>query len=280
MNKKTKTIKMLNSLANTALAVALLSATSPVFAEEIGTTPSVDTGTVIGNVDVTPPANPEVPSIVEPAVPETPVNPTTPDQSSETNTDAGTVIGGSETPAVPTNPEIPAITPEEPSKPSEETKSSEEAKPSEDKELEKGEMTNPSTPSEEKPVVDVEKPVAPVEKVEPSQPSQPAVSVIPEAGVVTESGEKIVATVDSQVVVEDSLGNQVVKSAEAVGAVVKDDKSVEVKTADGQMLRLPETGTESGFAKVIAGVFVAGFAGLYFFRDKIKEFLKKSEKEN
>lgn len=103
---------------------------------------------------------------------------------------------------------------------------------------------------------------------------------MPEAGVVTESGEKIVGTVDSQLVVEDFLGNQVVKTAESVGAVVKDDKTVEVKTADGQTVTLPETGTESGFAKVIAGVVVAGLAGLYFFRDKIKSTLKKSEKES
>ncbi|WP_303977516.1 LPXTG cell wall anchor domain-containing protein [Streptococcus danieliae] len=276
MKNKTMTNKMLTVLTATTVAVA----SAPAFAEEVGTTPSVDTGTVIGNVDVTPPVNPEAPSIVEPTVPETPTNPTTPDQSSDTNVDSGTVIGGEETPVVPTNPETPAITPEEPSKPSEETKPSEEAKSSESKESEKEEQTKPSKPVEENQTTDSEKLVVPVEPSHSSEPVQPEVPVMPEEGVMTESGEKIIATVDSQVVVEDSFGNQVVKSAESVGAVVKADKTVEVKTADGQMLRLPETGTESGFAKVIAGVVLVGLGVLYFFRDKIKAILKKSEKEN
>lgn len=83
------------NIQTTLLAASTLAVVSaPAFAEEVGTTPTTDTGTVIGNVEVTSPTNPEIPSIVEPVVPETPTTPTTTDESSQTNTDSGTVIGG------------------------------------------------------------------------------------------------------------------------------------------------------------------------------------------
>lgn len=95
---------------------------------------------------------------------------------------------------------------------------------------------------------------------------------------VTNTGYKVVATKDSQVIVETPQGTVEVKPAEAIGAVRQKDGTVAIKTKEGKLEVLPKTGDEETY-QVILGVFLfAAGAFLYLKKDRLKNWLKGFKK--
>lgn len=85
-----------------------------------------------------------------------------------------------------------------------------------------------------------------------------------EAPVITGQGYKIVSTTNSLVKVENADGTQVDVKAEEIGGVTNEDGTVTVKTADGKLETLPQTGvvesmflTLIGFLLLIFGFTIA-----------------------
>lgn len=190
----------------------------------------------------------------------------------------------------------------EPTKPSEEKPVEERTQPSENPVVEPAEPTEDSIvePTEPKnePVEQPTKPSEipelaptpneesgkdPVEKpkedtgVSPGQTSgstgQKIEDLSVEKPVVTDTGVKIVGTQDAQVIVQREDGSTEVVAAEAIGATVNGDKTVSVKSADGKMKTLPNTGQEKLTSLAMIG---SGFAILFGMAlRKLKEFMNE-----
>lgn len=112
--------------------------------------------------------------------------------------------------------------------------------------------TTPTTKNEDKPAVG-----------EISKETQQVVSPVSETQpVVTDTGFKIVATANSNLVVQDFDGTLTQVSAEEVGGKVNKDGTVSVKTSEGKMTTLPETGEATTMMTTI-GFLVLAFLGLY-----------------
>ncbi len=112
--------------------------------------------------------------------------------------------------------------------------------------------TTPTTKNEDKPAVG-----------EISKETQQVVSPVSETQpVVTDTGFKIVATANSNLVVQDFDGTLTQVSAEEVGGKVNKDGTVSVKTSEGKMTTLPETGEATTMMTTI-GVLVLALLGLY-----------------
>ncbi|MGQ7530688.1 LPXTG cell wall anchor domain-containing protein [Streptococcus suis] len=197
---------------------------------------------------ITPPT--DVPVITEPTEPVSP-----PSQPVE------------EIPTEPSVPETPVV--EEPSEP-------EITPPSETPTVENP-KTEPEIPSETTETVPV--PVAPSESTEPVQPTSPVTEVqepsepvtIPtvEQPITTDTGYTIVSTVNSQVVIALPDGATQTVTAETVGGTVNEDNTVTIKTSDGSVTRLPETG-ESGFISSVLSAFGVGLGTFTFWPKKKK----------
>ena len=112
--------------------------------------------------------------------------------------------------------------------------------------------TTSTTKNEDKPAVG-----------EISKETQQVVSPVSETQpVVTDTGFKIVATANSNLVVQDFDGTLTQVSAEEVGGKVNKDGTVSVKTSEGKMTTLPETGEATTMMTTI-GFLVLAFLGLY-----------------
>lgn len=90
----------------------------------------------------------------------------------------------------------------------------------------------------------------------------PAVSPITEP-IVTNTGVTIISTQDSQVIVQRADGRQEAVSAESIGAVVNQDRTVTVITKEGQKKTLPSTGEKDAIFYSLLGMTSLLAAGLW-----------------
>lgn len=89
--------------------------------------------------------------------------------------------------------------------------------------------------------------------------------VTPQAPVMTDTGQVVVGTQDSQLVVETSSGERQVVAPEQIGAKSNTDGTISVKTSKGQMVTLPKTGEVSSSVLSFVGGLVLLLTG-YFSR--------------
>ncbi|WP_421038398.1 LPXTG cell wall anchor domain-containing protein [Streptococcus hyointestinalis] len=103
-------------------------------------------------------------------------------------------------------------------------------------------------------------------------------NVTPQAPIVTSTGYKVVSTVDSQLVVENTDGSTSTIAPETIGAKVNEDKTISLTTAGGETKTLPKTGDENTLKLVVLGliVIIAGLADYY--KDKLKQLFNKEKK--
>lgn len=90
-----------------------------------------------------------------------------------------------------------------------------------------------------------------------------AVHDITKAPVQTSKGDSIVSTQNGNLVLSDGS----VVAPEALGAVINEDKTISVSTADGKMVTLPNTGTEQSFLAAIGGMLLTAVG--YFYKKKL-----------
>lgn len=90
--------------------------------------------------------------------------------------------------------------------------------------------------------------------------------VSPEKPIVTEQGQEIVGTQDSQVIVRTSDGTTQYVAPEAIGAKKNSDGTVTVKTKEGKMETLPSTGEKASVLMSILGIGL--LASLAFWKKK------------
>jgi len=90
-----------------------------------------------------------------------------------------------------------------------------------------------------------------------------AVHDITKAPVQTIKGDSIVSTQNGNLVLSDGS----VVAPEALGAVINEDKTISVSTADGKMVTLPNTGTEQSFLAAIGGMLFTAVG--YFYKKKL-----------
>ncbi|WP_449456380.1 LPXTG cell wall anchor domain-containing protein [Streptococcus suis] len=227
------------------LSALVLSHSAVAFADE--TTP-IDSSAPI---DITQPSTPTEPStdVPTPVEPSQPVEPTTPEE-----------------PTVPVDPTLPSTeqpkeeTPTQPTEPS----------------------TTPDTPTEE-PKQDTPQPETPtppktaeeaVNKGESqigtisTETKQPVEAVTPDKPIVTDTGYTIISTDNSRPVIRYADGSTATVSAESIGAVVNKDKTISVKTADGQMKTLPNTGETQSLLTLLGSLLLSV---TWFIRKKFSE---------
>ena len=90
-----------------------------------------------------------------------------------------------------------------------------------------------------------------------------AVHDITKAPVQTSKGDSIVSTQNGNLVLSDGS----VVAPETLGAVINEDKTISVSTADGKMVTLPNTGTEQSFLAAIGGMLFTAVG--YFYKKKL-----------
>ncbi|HEM3716281.1 TPA: LPXTG cell wall anchor domain-containing protein, partial [Streptococcus suis] len=95
-----------------------------------------------------------------------------------------------------------------------------------------------------------------------TETKQPVETVTPDTPIVTDTGYTIISTDNSQPVIRYADGSTATVSAESIGAVVNKDKTISVKTADGQTKTLPNTGEAQSLLALI-GTFLLGAIGYY-----------------
>lgn len=86
---------------------------------------------------------------------------------------------------------------------------------------------------------------------------------VTKAPVQTSTGDSIVSTQNGNLVLEDGS----VVAPEVLGAVINEDKTISVSTADGKMVTLPNTGTEQSFLAAIGGMLFTAVG--YFYKKKL-----------
>ncbi|HEM5197693.1 TPA: LPXTG cell wall anchor domain-containing protein [Streptococcus suis] len=207
-----------------------------------------------------------------------PVEVTQPSTSTEPSTEVPTPVEPSQ-PVEPTTPTEEPTTPEEPTVPVDPTLPSTE----QPKEKIPTQPTEPSTrpdtptPPTEKPKQDVPQPETPAppktaeEAVNngesqigtiSTETKQPVEAVTPDKPTVTDTGYTIISTDNSQPIIRYADGSTATVSAESIGAVVNKDKTISVKTVDGQMKTLPNTGEANSLLSLL-GIFLLGVVGYY-----------------
>ncbi|HFI0795723.1 TPA: LPXTG cell wall anchor domain-containing protein [Streptococcus suis] len=247
------------------LSAALLLQTVPVFADEIlpvdssapieATGQSTDTSLTEESTDTSSVSEVVSPSVdpvdtSEPVDPSEPVVPTVPEAENTTPTEPV------EVPIDPTTPSTDSTTPSS-------TNSSQGTA-----------ETTPGlseTPSETPPVAPTESPVKTTEEVNQTGESQvgtiststgqEVVEVTPEKPITTEAGFVIIGTENSQPIVRYADGTTATVAAEAIGAVVNLDRTISVKTTEGIMTTLPETGEVASLMISLLGVTLLGLTG-------------------
>ncbi|WP_257209403.1 LPXTG cell wall anchor domain-containing protein [Streptococcus suis] len=231
------------------LSALVLSNSVVAFADE--TTP-IDSSAPI---DITQPSTPTEPStdVPTPVEPTQPVEPTTPTEEPTTP----------EEPTVPVDPTLPST--EQP-KEEESTQPTEPSTipetPTNPKEEPKQDVPQPETPTPpktaEEAVNNGESQVGTIS----TETKQPVEAVTPDKPIVTDTGYTIISTDNSQPIIRYADGSTATVSAESIGAVVNKDKTISVKTADGQMKTLPNTGDANSLLSLL-GIFLLGVVGYY-----------------
>ncbi|HEM6364022.1 TPA: LPXTG cell wall anchor domain-containing protein, partial [Streptococcus suis] len=95
-----------------------------------------------------------------------------------------------------------------------------------------------------------------------TETKQPVEAVTPDKPIVTDTGYTIISTDNSQPIIRYADGSTATVSAESIGAVVNKDKTISVKTVDGQMKTLPNTGEANSLLSLL-GIFLLGVVGYY-----------------
>ncbi|HEL2071148.1 TPA: LPXTG cell wall anchor domain-containing protein [Streptococcus suis] len=237
------------------LSALVLSNSAVAFADE--TTP-IDSSAPI---DITQPSTPTEPStdVPTPVEPSQPVEPTTPTEEPK----------APEEPIVPVDPTLPST--EQPK----EEESTQPTKPSTD-------VPTPETPTNptEEPKQDIPQPETPTppktaeeaaNKGESqigtisTETKQPVEAVTPDKPIVTDTGYTIISTDNSQPIIRYADGSTATVSAESIGAVVNKDKTISVKTADGQTKTLPNTGEAHSLLALLGSLLLSA---TWFIRKK------------
>ncbi|HEM3703784.1 TPA: LPXTG cell wall anchor domain-containing protein [Streptococcus suis] len=229
-----------NILSMLTLSALVLSNSAVAFADE--TTP-IDSSAPI---DITQPSTPTEPStdVPTPVEPSQPVEPTTP----------------TEEPTVPVDPTLPSTdqpkeeTPTQPTEPS--------TTPDTPKEEPKQDIPQPDTPTPPKTAEEAANKGESQIGTISTETKQPVETVTPDTPIVTDTGYTIISTDNSQPVIRYADGSTATVSAESIGAVVNKDKTISVKTADGQTKTLPNTGEAQSLLALI-GTFLLGAIGYY-----------------
>ncbi|MEI4386349.1 LPXTG cell wall anchor domain-containing protein [Streptococcus suis] len=206
-------------------------------------------------VEVTQPSTPTEPSIDVPAPvePSQPVEPTTPTGEPTTP----------EEPTVPVDPTLPSTdqpkekTPSQPTDPS--------TRPDTPTEKPKQDVPQPETPTPpktaEEAVNNGESQVGTIS----TETKQPVEAVTPDKPIVTDTGYTIISTDNSQPIIRYADGSTATVSAESIGAVVNKDKTISVKTADGQTKTLPNTGEAQSLLALLGSLLLSA---TWFIRKK------------
>ncbi|HEM3629894.1 TPA: peptidase [Streptococcus suis] len=213
-----------NILSMLTLSALVLSKSVVAFADE---TTSIDSS---APVEATQPStstelSTEVPTSVEPTQP---VEPTTPTEEPK----------APEEPTVPVDPTLPSTEqpkeeePAQPTKPSTDVPTPET--PTNPKEEPKQDIPQPETPTPPKTAEEAANKGESQIGTISTETKQPVVSVTPDKLIVTDTGYTIISTDNSQPIIRYADGSTATVSAESIGAVVNKDKTISVKTADGQ----------------------------------------------
>ncbi|WP_155964035.1 LPXTG cell wall anchor domain-containing protein [Streptococcus ruminantium] len=220
------------------------------------TTP-VDSSAPVEISQPTLPTEPNSTEEVVPVEPSQPVEPSPPSDQSNTP---------KEEPSVPIDPTLPSpdLKPEEkeevkPSQPVEPTP------PSDQPALPKEEPSKPESPQSPKTAEEAinqgESQVGTIS----TETKQTVEEVTPTKPVVTNTGYTIISTDNSQPVVRYTDGTTAKVAAESIGAVVNKDKTISVKTSDGQMKTLPNTGEAQSLLTLLGGLLLGA---IWFIRRK------------
>ncbi|HEM3716267.1 TPA: LPXTG cell wall anchor domain-containing protein, partial [Streptococcus suis] len=231
------------------LSALVLSNSAVAFADE--TTP-IDSSSPI---DITQPSTPTEPStdVPTPVEPSQPVEPTTPTEEPTTP----------EEPTVPVDPTLPSTdqpkeeTPTQPTEPS--------TTPDTPKEEPKQDIPQPDTPTPPKTAEEAANKGESQIGTISTETKQPVEAVTPDKPIVTDTGYTIISTENSQPIIRYADGSTATVSAESIGAVVNKDKTISVKTADGQTKTLPNTGEAQSLLALLGSLLLSA---TWFIRKK------------
>ncbi|HFI0357502.1 TPA: LPXTG cell wall anchor domain-containing protein [Streptococcus suis] len=231
------------------LSALILSNSVVAFADE--TTP-IDSS---APVEVTQPSTPTEPStdVPTPVEPSQPVEPTTPTEEPTTP----------EEPTVPVDPTLPSTdqpkeeTPTQPTEPS--------TTPDTPKEEPKQDIPQPDTPTPPKTAEEAANKGESQVGTISTETKQPVEAVTPDKPIVTDTGYTIISTDNSQPIIRYADGSTATVSAESIGAVVNKDKTISVKTADGQTKTLPNTGEAQSLLALLGSLLLSA---TWFIRKK------------
>ncbi|MBF7075832.1 LPXTG cell wall anchor domain-containing protein [Streptococcus sp. HF-100] len=179
--------------------------------------------------------------------PETPVNPTIPDNS-----------GGNQEQVKPSEPST------EPVEPSTEPSKNEE-KPAETPKTD--EATKPITPTPEEKKAEENTGVKATDTPKQTNVTEEQIEQQP---IVTNTGHTVVGTKEGQVYVQNPDGAVELKNASEIGAVKQQDGTVALKDEKGELKVLPKTGTVASLALSLIGVLMLAGVAL------LKKFNKAS----
>lgn len=179
--------------------------------------------------------------------PETPVNPTIPDNS-----------GGNQEQIKPSEPST------EPVEPSTEPSKNEE-KPAETPKTD--EATKPITPTPEEKKAEENTGVKATDTPKQTNVTEEQIEQQP---IVTNTGHTVVGTKEGQVYVQNPDGAVELKNAYEIGAVKQQDGTVALKDEKGELKVLPKTGTVASLALSLTGVLMLAGVAL------LKKFNKAS----
>lgn len=180
--------------------------------------------------------------------PETPVNPTIPDNS-----------GGNQEQAKPSEPSTKPVEPS--TEPSKNEEKKEEATPSQEGKKEEKPAETPKTDEAKKQIT----PTPEEKKAEENTgvkatdtPKQTNVTEeqIEQQPIVTNTGHTVVGTKEGQVYVQNASGGVELKNASEIGAVKQQDGTVALKDDKGELKVLPKTGTVASIGMSLLGVLM------------------------
>ncbi len=241
-----------NILSMLTLSALVLSNSVVAFADE--TTP-IDSSAPI---DITQPSTPtelstEVPTPVEPSQPVEPTTPTEePTTPEEPTVPVDPTLPSTEQPKedAPTQPTEPSTIPETPTNPKEDPKQ---------------DIPQPETPTPPKTAEEAANKGESQIGTISTETKQPVDAVTPDKPIVTDTGYTIISTDNSQPVIRYADGSTATVSAESIGAVVNKDKTISVKTADGQTKTLPNTGEAQSLLALLGSLLLSA---TWFIRKK------------
>ncbi|HEL1551252.1 TPA: LPXTG cell wall anchor domain-containing protein [Streptococcus suis] len=241
-----------NILSMLTLSALVLSNSVVAFADE--TTP-IDSSAPI---DITQPSTPTEPSteVPTPVEPSQPVEPTTPTEEPTTP----------EEPTVPVDPTLPSTEQPKEDAPTQPTEPSTIPEtPTNPKEDPKQDIPQPETPTPPKTAEEAANKGESQIGTISTETKQPVDAVTPDKPIVTDTGYTIISTDNSQPVIRYADGSTATVSAESIGAVVNKDKTISVKTADGQTKTLPNTGEAQSLLALLGSLLLSA---TWFIRKK------------